>query len=101
MKNPSNFTCWPWSCVFMNADHEQIAVNIMTILKRTGDKWRELSWDEYLAERQKDGGGNTSNYSSSHGFLSEQTCFDAVQPYTVSPEKAVEFSETWAEIVNK
>jgi hypothetical protein len=98
MKNPSDFVEWPWSSIFRNSEHEQVATNIMVILKRTGNKWRELSWDEYLAERQKDGGGNTGNYSTSHGYLSEQTCFSSVQPYTVSPEKAAEFSGTWAKI---
>ena len=100
MNNPSDFIKWPWSSVFANSEHEQVAANIMIILKRTGDEWRELSWDEYLSERQKDGGGNTRNYSSSHGYLSEQTCFHKVQPYTVSPEKAAEFSPTWNEIAN-
>jgi len=31
-------------------------MNILVILKRTGDQWRDLSLEEYAKERAKDGG---------------------------------------------
>ena len=83
---PSNFTMQPWSSVFGKSESETIARNIMVILKRTGDQWRELPWDEYKEERLKDG-----------GFVEwkERPEFDRVQPYTVSPETAALFSPDW------
>lgn len=90
---PSNFKTWPWSCVFQNAEREQVALNIITILARTGNEWREMLWPEYLAERIKDGGGNTS-----HNQHTEQDCFYDVAPYTVSAKAAATFSPTWANV---
>jgi hypothetical protein len=34
---------------------ECVAKNIIVILARTGNTFRKLSWDEYKAERKKDG----------------------------------------------
>lgn len=51
--NPSNYTTFPWDSVLQNAESETIAQNIMIILKRTGDKWRKLSFEEYQQERKK------------------------------------------------
>lgn len=90
---PSDFCTYPWSCVFMNAEREIVALNIMKILRRTGDQWREISWDEYLSERQKDGGGNTGNMRHT-----EKECFADVQPYTISAQSARLFSPTWADV---
>ena len=52
---PSNFTKQPIASVLQKSEAETIARNIMVILKRTGDSFRPLSWDEYKAERLKDG----------------------------------------------
>lgn len=88
MKKPSDFIKHPWSCVFMSNEHESIAVNIMVILKRTGNEWRSLTFEEYETERKKDGG-----YSRV-----EKAYFDDVSPYTYSADKAAIFSETWKDI---
>jgi hypothetical protein len=88
MIKPSDFLKeHPWSCVFNQSEYETISLNVMVILKRTGDKWRELSWDEYKSERLKDG-----------NFGAERNYFDKVVPYCVSWEKAITFSPAWAKI---
>ena len=86
MSQPSNFQKKPWSSVCQSSEAETIALNIIVILKRTGDNWRELSWDEYTTERKKDG-----NFSSS-----EKKYFDQVVGYTVSAQTARLFSKTWS-----
>ena len=85
--NPSNFTKFPMSSVKQNSESEQIAVNIMVILKRTGDTFRPLTWDEYKEERLKDGGFTEG----------ERRYFDAVIDYCASPETARLFSPVWKE----
>ncbi len=87
--NPKNFTkTQPMESVFQKCEHEVIAQNIMVILSRTGNEWRELTWDEYKKERKKD--GNFSNI--------EKGYFDEVLPYTISAEKALDFSPFWAKL---
>ena len=86
---PSDFTVEPWSCIFMNKESEVIARNIMQILKRTGNAWRELSWEEYKEERLKDG-----NFTER-----EKSYFDKVLPYTVSEQQARKFSPTWHKVI--
>lgn len=88
MSNPSNFKTYPWSSVCGSSEHETIALNIITILKRTGDNWRKMNWDEYKAERLKDG----------HFTESEKKYFDDVVKYTTSAESARLFSNTWANL---
>jgi len=82
---PSDFTAYPWGCVFYKSENETIAQNIMEILKRTGNEWRELSWDEYEMERRKD-----TNFSGNG-----KKYFDEVLEYTTSEEKARLFSPVW------
>ena len=82
---PSNFTNYPWASKAQNAESEIIARNIMVILKRTGDQFRPLSWEEYSVERQKDG-----NFSEL-----EKKYFDAVIPYCISADTAILFSPEW------
>lgn len=85
--NPSDFTNDPYGCVFRKAEHERIAQNIMVILERTGNNFRELSYKEYEIERLKD--GNYSDY--------EKRFFDDVIKYCSSAEKAKTFSKQWSE----
>ena len=85
---PSDFIIFPWNSVTKNAECEIIIVNIMKILKRTGDTFRELLYDEYKSERLKD-----KNYSDS-----EKTYFDKVINYCKSEDTAKLFSSIWAEI---
>ena len=84
---PSNFTKFPNDSVKQNHQSEQIAVNIMVILKRTGDTFRPLEWEEYKFERQKDGQFTES----------EKGYFDSVIDFCVSPETAKLFSPVWKE----
>jgi len=73
------------SSVFMKSEHETIALNIMIILKRTGDKFRKLSYKEYETERLKDG-----NYSKV-----EKVYFDQVIKYCKNATTARLFSKAW------
>lgn len=85
-KKPSDFAReYPWSSVKRNAESETIALNIMKILERTGDEFRELTWDEYKTERKKDG-----NFTES-----EKEFFDDVIDYCKSADTAKLFSKTW------
>ena len=51
----SDFISLPVGSVLKNAECETAARNIMIILARTGDTWRELSWEQYSEHRVKDG----------------------------------------------
>jgi hypothetical protein len=70
------------------SEHETIAANIITIMKRTGDEWRALSWDEYRHEREKDG-----NFG-----MGERKYFDDVIEYTASALDASYFCAAWKQI---
>jgi len=94
MATPKDFIKYPWGSVFENSERETVALNIMKILSRTGNEWRTLSWDEYLEERVKDGGGNTHNQY----YLSEKDCFEDVIRYTVSESTAKLFCSDWSEV---
>ena len=82
---PSDFTGYPWNSVLGKSEAETIARNIMTILRRTGNEFRLLDWDEYEVERLKD--GNFSN--------KERPFFDQVILYFKSAYTAALFSPTW------
>ena len=87
---PSDFQEFPWSSVTKNNESERIALNIITILERTENVWRDLSWDEYREERLKDLDFNER----------EKGYFDTVQPYTRSAETAALFCGAWKYIFN-
>jgi hypothetical protein len=57
----------------------------MNILKRTGDVFRPLPWDEYKLDREKDG----------HFTESEHAYFDKVIDYCASAQTAKLFSKGW------
>ena len=82
---PSDFTSYPWSSVLQNPESEIVAQNIMKVLKRTGDVFKPLSWEEYKEERMKDGGFSTT----------EKYYFDKVIDYCKSADTAVLFSKEW------
>jgi len=84
--NPSEFCTYPWSSVLLNSESETIALNIMTILKRTGNTFRELSWDEYKKERLNDG-----RFSER-----EKIFFEKVIPYCKSVMTARLFCGEWS-----
>lgn len=87
-KKPSNFTSYPWNSTLAKCEAETIAQNIMKILKRTGDVFRELSYEEYEAERKKDG----------HYSLMERGYFEQVIPYCCSADNAARFSPEWRKV---
>lgn len=78
---PKDFIGQYWDSIFQNWETEKVWNNCMIILKRTGNIWRELTFEEYKAERLKDGGFSNS----------EQPLFEKVLPYTTSAEKAKSF----------
>lgn len=82
---PSNYTSFPWDSVSQNTETEIVAQNIMKILKRTGDTFRILSWEEYKEERMKDGN------------FSENECgyFLNVRMWCISSERADDFCKDW------
>ena len=82
---PSNFRSHPYDSVLKNNESETVARNIMVILARTGDKFRPLSWEEYKAEREKDG----------HFTESERAYFDRVSDFCMSAESAQAFCQNW------
>ena len=83
--NPDNFTTHPFGSVLGNYESEVVARNIMCILARTDNKWRELGWEEYKKERTKDGG-----FSSN-----DKSYFYKVVSYTASAEQAERFCSGW------
>ena len=82
---PSDFTNDPMGSVLQKSEAETVARNIMVILKRTGDAFRDLSFEEYKEERIMDG-----NYSGM-----EQNYFYQVLPYCKSADIAKLFSKSW------
>lgn len=88
--NPSDYTFAPWGSVFGKSECETIARNIMVILKRLGDNWIPLTWEQYKEERLKDGEFTES----------EKRYFDIVIDYCKDPESAAMVSPMWKEITN-
>lgn len=84
---PSNFTSYPWDSITKKAECETVATNIMVILKRTGDYFRELTYDEYKKERLKDG-----NYSDS-----EEQYYERVIKYCINENTSKLFCKDWAD----
>ena len=85
MKKPFDFTNNPFNSVLQNSEAETIARNIMIILGRTGNKFRKLSWNEYVIERKKDG-----NFTEK-----EKEYFNKVIDYCLSSRTAKLFSSAW------
>ena len=83
---PSDFKgVQPWGSVMQKSEHETVANNVMTILRRTEDSFRPVSWEEYEKEREKDG-----NFSHD-----EKSFFDDVIKYFKSEDTARLFSPAW------
>lgn len=87
---PSTFCDFPFESVLQKTEAEVIAVNIMKIRRRLGDKW-ELSWDEYKAERLKDKGFSWE----------EEGYFNKVMPLIPDAIGAIAFSGVWAKEARK
>lgn len=89
---PSNFKkASPMGSVLQKLEAEIVISNIITILSRTGDEWRKLTYDEYKQERLKDG-----NYSDG-----EEKYFNQVVDYTISPDTAKLFAPDWLAVAEK
>ena len=83
---PSNFTSKPFGSVLQNAESEIVARNIMVILSRTGNTFRNLTWEEYKKERLQDGDFSQNEYEH----------FQSVIDYCKSADTAKLFSKEWA-----
>ena len=82
LKHPSQIKhILPMGSVFRKIEYEVIARNICKILARTGDTFRELSWEEYRAEREKDAAADSNNKIGAKFNISEKYYFDDVAPY--------------------
>lgn len=82
---PSLFIEYPWDSTLQNMESEKIAKNIMNILSRTGNIFRELTWDEYKLERLKD-----AKFSEAEKYY-----FEKVITYCANEERAMLFSPIW------
>ena len=82
---PSHFLNHPFESVLYKTEAETVAMNIMAILARTGDEFRKLTWEEYEAERLRDG-------KFSH---TESWWFNEVLRYCKSADTAKLFSRDW------
>ena len=85
---PSNYKQHPYDSVLHKNEAETIARNIMVILSRTGDTFRPLTWDEYKAERLKDGSFTES----------ERENFEQVAGFCASQHSVRAFSPSWASV---
>jgi len=86
MPNPSDFSKqFPYGSRAGKTEAEVVAKNIMMILERTGDKFRVLPWDEYKAERLKDGEFSNQEYD----------LFKQVIGFCKSADTATLFAPAW------
>jgi hypothetical protein len=76
----------PYDSVFRNSECETVARNIMIILARTGNEFRDLSAQEYSDERRKDG---------EPASVQEMGVFEKVVFYTKSEDNARHLSKYW------
>lgn len=105
---PSHFaTQHPWASVLVKRQYEGIALNIMKILKRKGNTFRPLSWEDYKSERINDiklqwEEEGFADLSFDFDFLlrEEQIYFKEVAPYCESGDTAALFSPAWKEIAD-
>lgn len=77
--------------ILLKSEAETVAQNIMKVLSRTGNEWRELIWDEYKTERLKDG-----NFTDG-----EQRYFTQALPYCKNADTATLFCKGWAKAESK
>ena len=89
---------YPWSSVMQNSECETVAKNIMVILARTGDEFREMSEEEYKAERLKDYEKNPKG--GSYSYFEAET-FDRVKNVAKSAAMAARFCDGWAEALSQ
>lgn len=76
----------PWNPAVDSHKSMIVAMYIIEILERTGNKFRKLGWDEYKAERLKD---------SKNLYHAESQCFEEIARYCKSYDTAKLFTEEW------
>lgn len=89
---PADFMKKPWDSVFQQSEYEAIARNCMVMLERTGNTWRQLTEEEYVAARVADG-------ARKYDAENELRYFRKVVEYTTSAGQAAKFSPTWKQIL--
>lgn len=87
---PSNYCSQPMGSIEQKSEVETIACNIMRMLKRTGDTFREFTFEEYEKIRLADG-------AIDWHVKNEKHYFEVAITYCESPEKADEFCSNWYE----
>ena len=87
---PSDFLVFPFSSVLQHTEDEVVASNIMKILKRTGNTFRDITCEEYKKERLKD---TTAPEGRLCDF--EKETFGKVIDYCKSADTAKLFSKEW------
>lgn len=85
---PSIFVCNPMGSVLQKSEAETVASNIMIILSRTENTFRDLTWEEYVKERAEDQRFAKFDHA-------EQGYFNQVIGYCKSADTAVLFSPAW------
>lgn len=83
---PSMFTDFPTDSVLQKHESEIIARNIMVILSRTGNVFRELTWEEYKLERLKD-----KDFSEGEKYFFDQVIYLA----SGDKDKIINFCKKW------
>ena len=85
---PSHFTVFPCSSLLGKSEAETVAQNIMVVCARRGDRWGELTREDYQTEREKDGDFT----------VMELSYFDQVYPLINSLTGARAFASVWAKV---
>ena len=85
---PSNYCSSPMGSISQNCETEIIACNIMRILKKTGDTFRDLSFEEYESARFDDG-------AELCHIDNEKPYFEMVIVHCTSPLAANKFCRGW------
>ena len=88
---PSDFLNYPYGSIAGTAEEEIVARNIMVILNRTGNTFRELSWNEYKEHILKD----RDPWQGKDVAEKEKGYFESVLHFCTSAEAAKSFSSDW------
>jgi hypothetical protein len=88
MNKPRDFKIFPHNSIMQNFEAERVATNIIVILSRTGNEFRDFTWEEYKEERKKDSGFSEG----------EKQYFDKVIDYFKSPDTTALFCPIWKNI---
>lgn len=87
LATPADYISYPWGSILNSTEHEMIARDIMVILYKTGNVFREISFDEYKKEKTK----ITKNIINA----SEESRFMQVVNFCKNPYMANSFCKNW------